>query len=217
MDITAYGQPPLPEKTNSATAALIGSLIAGIGTSAYNAISQKRNQRKQIDLANTAHQREVEDLKKSGLNPYLTEGSPGAATPGVMYNPSVDSNNILNSGLQGVQALSTAQQAKNQAKIVANTADETAANAKKAQSEALISSANQWYTETNLLNQKENLEADTQLKKQQAANAKNSAAISQVEADFYQTMGKWVPGAKWLKDVIPFKIPLKLPTKGKRK
>ena len=44
------------------------------------AIAQANNEA-QIQLANTAHQREVFDLRAAGLNPILSAGGSGAATP----------------------------------------------------------------------------------------------------------------------------------------
>lgn len=44
------------------------------------AVAQMNNQTA-IDLANTAHQREVQDLRDAGLNPILSAGGSGSSTP----------------------------------------------------------------------------------------------------------------------------------------
>jgi len=65
-------------------AALIGGGVAltqAIGTTAFNASQATKQMRFQREMANTAHQREVRDLRAAGLNPILSSKLGGAAVP----------------------------------------------------------------------------------------------------------------------------------------
>lgn len=65
-------------------AAVGGALQVGgsLASSAFNLFQANSNRRWQERMANTAHQREVADLRAAGLNPILSAtGGHGAATP----------------------------------------------------------------------------------------------------------------------------------------
>ena len=49
----------------------------------------RQNNATQIEMANTAHQREVRDLRRAGLNPILSAGGSGASTP-TLQAPNID-------------------------------------------------------------------------------------------------------------------------------
>lgn len=108
------------------TAALIGggaSLIGGLMQWAGSASSAKDMMKFQERMSRTQHQREVEDLRKAGLNPILSAGGSGASSPaGAMFTPPDISGGITNSAL-GASRLS--QELKNLKANEKNTHQDT--------------------------------------------------------------------------------------------
>lgn len=102
------------------TAGITGGL--GLASSIWASNESSKQAQRQMDfserMANTAHQREVEDLKKAGLNPILSANA-GAASPsgaqGSVFDPS---ENIRS----GVSTAIDAQRAKAQ---IANIESDT--------------------------------------------------------------------------------------------
>lgn len=104
-----------------------GALItgaAGLASSALGAAMQNRTNETSIELANTAHQREVADLRKAGLNPILSAtGGHGSSTPS-LGAPSIDLGSPINSALssrlmkaQEMKTLAEASSAATAAKL----------------------------------------------------------------------------------------------------
>lgn len=70
----------------TAASGLLGSVLQYKGQkdiNKRNIDAQDKANQLSIELANTAHQREVKDLRAAGINPILSAGGSGAATPSI--------------------------------------------------------------------------------------------------------------------------------------
>lgn len=87
---------------------LVGSVISG-GASLFGGLlgndasakEAKKNRQWQEMMSNTAHQREVADLKAAGLNPILSANGGASSPPGSMATQSDPVTPAVNSALKG--------------------------------------------------------------------------------------------------------------------
>lgn len=157
-------------------AAAVADKVIGGAEKVFNTAWGIHAYKKNIELANTAHQREVDDLIKAGINPIFSAGGSGAQTPAGLPTMFDGAND------QGISKIATAKEQLRQLKAQ-NDNTEVDTNKKRGESEVNDAMRAKIDTEQRILQKEEEnksplIQKQMELLDQQIESQKSSAALN---------------------------------------
>lgn len=175
------------EKKMSGWAA-VGQAIGSLASAGASAYASEEAVKRQVEWeekrAKNAHQWEIEDLKKAGLNPILSAGGSGAIT-GSVSAPVADTTGIANAVSSGMSAM--AEQEKAKTEETTQNLQEAQANTAKQETSLKAAQTAESLENANLISKKQASEiAEQSLKYVQAS--KTDQEIKQQKERFDKEM-----------------------------
>lgn len=188
-----------------ATATLLaGGLAAGQGliSSAFNAWQSNKQERFQERMSSTAHQREVSDLRKAGLNPMLSARHGGASAPSGS-SAQASSPDVAGTAIQSAQAKAQIRLADaNSALATAQAGDVNLTQQQRidlliAQKRLALQQADATdYGKLKTEQEIKNLQAQKELINQQTTSSAFDASKKEVQSELWKIPGDFIKGAK---------------------